>query len=160
MKTKHSFLLPTLSLLALVAVRLAFPQLSEDVRLKVFDTFQRLKPRPYVEAPVLIVDIDEESLTKIGQWPWPRTTLAQLTDKLRGEGASAVAFDVVFAELDRTSPNQIVPLWSQAPSFEAVRGQIQNLPDHDKVFAENLEKGNVILGFSLTPEPQIGRAHV
>lgn len=153
MKTKHSFLLPTLCLLALVAVRLAFPELSEDFRLKVFDAFQRLRPRPYQEAPVLIVDIDEESLTKIGQWPWPRTTLAQLTDKLRGEGASAIAFDVVFAEPDRTSPNQIVPLWSEAPSFEAIRGQIQNLPDHDNVFAENLAKGNVVLGFSLTPEP-------
>ena len=154
MKAKHSFFIPTLSLIALVAVRVAFPQLAEDFQLKVFDTFQRLKPRPYREAPVLIVDIDEESLTKIGQWPWPRTKLAQLTGKLREEGASAIAFDIVFAEPDRTSPGQIIPLWSETPRFEAIRDQIKSLPDHDKVFASNLAKGNVVLGFSLTREPR------
>ena len=51
----------------------------------------------------VVVDIDEESLARYGQWPWPRYRVAQLLERVRDLGAAAVALDIVFAEPDRTS---------------------------------------------------------
>lgn len=71
----------------------------------VADAFQRVAPRAYDPAlPVRIVSIDSESLRQFGQWPWPRTYFAELTQRLGDLGVAAIAFDVVFAEPDRTSP--------------------------------------------------------
>ena len=47
-------------------------------QLAVFDIFQRIQPREYVDAPVRVVDLDDASHERIGQWPWPRTDVAQL----------------------------------------------------------------------------------
>ncbi len=68
----------------------------------VFDQYQRWKPRPYAfDQPVRIVEIDDESLKRLGQWPWPRERLAKLVEALKGAGAAAIAFDFLFAEKDR-----------------------------------------------------------
>ena len=58
---------------------LAFSPLSPLDRLNalVFDAYQNLQPRPAAESPVVVVDIDDESIRKFGQWPWPRTFLAE-----------------------------------------------------------------------------------
>ncbi len=58
-------------------------------------------PRTEAGAPVAVVDIDEASIAELGQWPWPRTTLAQLVDRLGQAGAATIAFDIVFPEPDR-----------------------------------------------------------
>ena len=55
--------------------------------------------------PVTIVDIDEKSLAKFGQWPWPRTRIADLVINLTKLGAVAIAFDIVFSEPDRLNPD-------------------------------------------------------
>ena len=55
----------------------------------------------------MIVDIDERSLAEIGQWPWPRTTVARLVDRLSQMGAVVIGFDIVFSEPDRMSPGLI-----------------------------------------------------
>ena len=68
------------------------------------DTYARAAPRPWQDAAVRVVDIDDDSIRRLGQWPWPRTDLARLTDRLAAAGASAIAYDVVFSEPDRTSP--------------------------------------------------------
>lgn len=94
-----------------VVLKTASPPFLQAMQLKVFDSYQAYAPRAYEAVPVSIVDIDEESLQKIGQWPWPRNIVAVLTGRLREEGAAAVAFDIVFAEADRTSPKEILPLW-------------------------------------------------
>src|SRR4051794_27517648 len=87
------------------AVRVQDPAPLKIARELLFDTYQRIKPREYQPAPVRIVDIDEASLGAIGQWPWPRSELARLTDRLVSLGAAAVAFDMVFPEPDRLSPS-------------------------------------------------------
>src|SRR5262249_41671955 len=97
-----------------VGVRLAIPDLIERVSLIAFDTYQQQAPREVSDAPIRIVDIDDESLKRIGQWPWPRTTMAELLDKLREAGAAVVVFDVLFSEPDRTSPQLLLPLMTSA----------------------------------------------
>src|SRR5215207_4653571 len=69
-----------------------------------FDIFQRWSPRTYdPESPVRVVAVDDESLQRLGQWPWPRAELAALIDKLTAAVAAAVVLDVLFAEPERAS---------------------------------------------------------
>src|ERR1700761_6276055 len=91
-------------LIALAALRVVDPGLVQELRVRVFDNFQRLEPRVKTARPVTIIDIDEKSLEKLGQWPWPRTRIADIITNLRQMGAVAVAFDIVFAEPDRLNP--------------------------------------------------------
>src|SRR5262245_61542214 len=89
-------------LIDLLVVRWWDPQPVVAMRFQFFDKFQRWLPRTEVNYPVVIVDVDEKSLKELGQWPWPRSTLASLVNRLRQDGAAAIGFDVVFAEADRS----------------------------------------------------------
>src|SRR6185437_15708240 len=91
-------------LIGLAALRVADPAPIDELRVRVFDTFQVIEPRVKTARPVTIVDIDEKSLAKLGQWPWPRTRLADLVTNLTTLGAAVIAFDIVFAEPDRLNP--------------------------------------------------------
>lgn len=69
-----------------------------------FDAFQQLKPRQAPDdLPIRIIDIDEASLSEIGQWPWPRTTMATIAERLTAMGAASIGFDLLFSEPDRLS---------------------------------------------------------
>ena len=100
-------------LAALIALRIWDPAPLEDLRLRSFDFYQILKPRIPTVKPVVIVDIDEESLRTLGQWPWPRTLVADLVERLNGLGAVAIAFDILFPEPDRLSPDLAVQTFPQ-----------------------------------------------
>ena len=129
-----------------VLLLLLDPVALKTLRYQGFDQYQRWQPRPYVEAPVRIIDIDEASLERLGQWPWPRTRIAELVERVQAAGAATLAFDVVFAEPDRTSPRTVTQLWPLAP---ALRGALQALPDHDEVLAAALRDSDVVLGFAV-----------
>ncbi len=92
-------------LIGLAALRIADPAAIEELRVRTFDTFQAVEPRKKTAKPVVIVDIDEKSLAKLGQWPWPRTRIADLITNLTKLGAVVIAFDIVFAEPDRLNPD-------------------------------------------------------
>ena len=144
-----------LAMLALaLGLRVGVPSF-ERYQLAVFDVFQRIEPREYVDAPVRVVDIDDASLERVGQWPWPRTDVAQLLANLANAGASAVALDVVLAEADRTSPARVVPNWPSTPETEALLQHLDELPDHDAVLADVVGQMGaagfpVVTGFALS----------
>lgn len=128
-----------LALLAVfAAVAIVDPYPIEYVRTKTFDTYQKYRPRTVTERPVTIVDIDEESLKEIGQWPWPRTTLAQIVANLFNAGAAVVAFDVVFAEPDRMSPAQVAK--SVFGLDDEMRAKLAAMPSNDDLFADLLKQ--------------------
>lgn len=117
------------------------------------DTYQRISPRAYdPRLPVRIVDIDNESIRRLGQWPWPRSLIARLVQSLSNAGVAAIAFDVDFPEADRTSPEQIV---GELPEnvAESLRRSNSALITHDGAFADALSKTNSILGVTLTNDP-------
>src|SRR5262245_38061252 len=81
----NKWLQPALASLVLavaLALRWYDPPILGDLRALVFDQYQRVAPREYKPAPVKIVDIDDESLKRYGQWPWPRGLIAELLGKL------------------------------------------------------------------------------
>ncbi|MGH6933462.1 MAG: CHASE2 domain-containing protein, partial [Dongiaceae bacterium] len=144
-------IVPTALLIALLFARLASPDVLVNLRSQVFDQFQSFKPRVYQPTPVRVVDIDDETLKRYGQWPWPRTLVAKLTIELHNLGAATVAFDFVFAEPDRTSPAQIIPFWGDSPEVAQLRAVIGSLPDHDQVMAKVMKQTRVVTGFALLP---------
>jgi adenylate cyclase len=140
------FLAPLAVLGLGVALFLIEPLPLSALRLAGFDLYQRVLPRDYEPAPVRVVDIDEASLARLGQWPWPRTRIAELVEQLDEKGAAAVVFDVMFAEADRTSPRALLEVWDVAGDM---RDALAALPDHDQLLAERMRDRPVVLGFAL-----------
>ena len=136
-------------LIALAALRVADPLPIQELRIRVFDLFQVLHPREASQRPVVIVDIDEKSLKSIGQWPWPRTRIADLITRLTQMGALVIAFDIVFAEPDRMSPGIAAEAFRDLD--DATRAKLRALPSNDAVFADALRKSPVVLGESGLP---------
>lgn len=123
------------------------PTALQLIRNASFDQFQRLRPRQYQDSRVRIVDIDEESLQRLGQWPWPRDKLAELIGRLRAAEPDAIALDIVFAEPDRTSPQALLETWPLSPPARQLLGE---LPDHDRQLADAIGNSKVVLGFALS----------
>lgn len=134
-------------LMVLVSLRAIDPLPVRNLRNTYFDYLQRLAPRAYTPLPVLIVDVDDASLSQLGQWPWPRDRLAAMVDRLSGMGAAVIVFDILFAEPDRLSPRNLV-------GNAAVRAALGDGPwveqlaglDNDVAFAEAIARTSVVLG--------------
>jgi len=131
-------------LLGLLAVQILNPYPIEFMRVKTFDFYQRAQPREVISRPVMIVDLDEESLSEIGQWPWPRTIIADMVANLFKMGAGVVAFDIAFPESDRLSPSMITQnVRGLDPAMEAA---LNKLPSNDDYFANIIKQTRVVLG--------------
>ncbi len=138
-------------LFALVPLRLANPRPLEELRVRTFDLFQVLHPRQQTSHPVAIVDIDEDSLKAIGQWPWPRTTIADLVTRITQLGALTMGFDVIFAEPDRMSP--AVAEQSFRGIDPETRAKLDSLPSNDQVMADAIKQSRVVVGQAGTSIP-------
>ncbi|MEM9472880.1 MAG: adenylate/guanylate cyclase domain-containing protein [Pseudomonadota bacterium] len=145
-RTNVSRLLALVLLLAMVALRVVDPAPLETLRLKTFDLYQiALAPKP-TQQQVIIVDIDEKSLDELGQWPWPRSTLAKIIDKVGQAGAVAVGLDVLFPEHDRTSPANVAGIVEAYDKETADR--LRTMKSNDEVFADAMTRTRVVLGQS------------
>ncbi|MBK1669983.1 hypothetical protein CKO28_18270 [Rhodovibrio sodomensis] len=143
--------LPTLigvaALCIVIALRVADPVPVTQVRNWVFDGYQRIEPRTYQPAGVRVVDIDETALKTYGQWPWPRTIVASLIERLDKLGAAAIVFDMVFAEPDRTAPENLLTAWKGHGLTQPIREALQGLPDPDSVLARAIASAPTVTGF-------------
>ena len=128
----------------------------EPLRVKTFDFFQRLKPREKTGNPVSIVDLDERSLTELGQWPWPRNIIAQIVVNLANAGAAVVGFDMFFTEADRLSPNLYADAMPHMP--KNVAAALKRMPNNDDILANVLKQTNTVLGQAAIHEVIEGRA--
>src|SRR3954465_8945230 len=131
-------------LVGLAAFRIADPAPIEELRVRTFDTFQLIDPRVKTARPVAIVDIDEKSLAKLGQWPWPRTRIADLVASLTRLGAGGIAFDIVFSEPDRLNPDVAADTFRNLD--EATREKLKALPSNDQILAEAIGHSRVVPG--------------
>ena len=143
--------LACLALLVGFAVLRSFdPAPVEELRVRTFDAFQRVDPRKKTARPVTIIDIDDKSLEKLGQWPWPRTRIAELVSELTRLGAVVIAFDVVFAEPDRLNPDFVADTFANLDA--ETRAKLRALPSNDQVFADAMRASRVVLGESGSAE--------
>ena len=141
----------------LAVLRIWDPYPVEALRLKGFDGLQRLASRTLpvgsevdAASPVVIVDIDEESLDRVGQWPWPRTVIADLVAQLMGAGAPAIGFDVLFSEPDRMSPEALAD--RVAPHDTDLAQELRFLPSNDARLAQAFRRhGGVVVAQAVHP---------
>jgi adenylate cyclase len=111
------------------------PSWLQRLRLQAIDLYQRLERRARTADKVVIFDIDEQSLAPSCQWPWPRSVIAELLDKITISTAGVVGFNVIFAELDRYSPQQ---LQATLPHLDPdPRAKLLTLPNTDDLLAED-----------------------
>ncbi|MGF6428088.1 MULTISPECIES: CHASE2 domain-containing protein [Bradyrhizobium] len=138
-------------LIGIAALRIVDPAPVQELRVRTFDTFQALQPRQKTARPVTIVDIDEKSLAdpRLGQWPWPRTRLADIVTNLTRLGAVVIAFDAVFSEPDRLNPDIAADTFSSLD--EEMRARLRQLPSNDSIMAEAIKNSRVVLGESGGP---------
>ncbi len=150
-RARHVYVVLVLAILVGAAlVRLADPFFVQALRLIAFDSYQKLSPATYdPDLPVRIIDVDQELLAKIGQWPWPRTVMAKLLDTLSGDGAAVVAFDILFSEPDRTSPEEAVKHMTPEEAA-ALAPLIAGKQSHDQAFADAIAHNPTILATALT----------
>lgn len=153
MKRGWDFVLGAAILAGALGLRWVDPLPLQQLRYLTFDTYQRLAPRTYDPAvPVAIAAIDEQALDEFGQWPWSRSLLARVADRLTELGAVAVAFDVLFAEPDRTSPTAIAANLPAEARYDAARAQLAGLPDPDQEFAAALKRAPSVIAFAYSDE--------
>ncbi len=133
-----------LILVGFALLRLADPVPLRELRVRTFDTFQLLDPRVKKVKPVTIVDIDEKSLATLGQWPWPRSIMADIVADLTRLGAVVIAFDVMFPEPDRLNPD--VAARTMRYLDEATRAKLRELPSNDQILADAIGHSRVVLG--------------
>jgi adenylate cyclase len=131
-------------LLGLAVLRVADPAPVQELRVRVFDTFQRFEPRVKTARPVTIIDIDEKSLAKFGQWPWPRTRIADMVINLSRLGSAAIALDVLFPEPDRLNPEAVADTMRYLD--DATRSRLRTLPSNDQIMADAIRRSRVVLG--------------
>jgi adenylate cyclase len=131
-------------LIGLAALRVADPAPIEEFRVRTFDTFQVIDPRVKTAKPVRIVNIDEKSLAKFGQWPWPRTRVADLVTNLTRLGAVVIAFDIMFAEADRLNPAAAADTLRNLD--DETRTKLRALPSNDDILADAIRNSRVVLG--------------
>ncbi|MEH6503570.1 MAG: CHASE2 domain-containing protein [Cycloclasticus sp.] len=149
-KTARSFLsafLAPIGLLVLITFHLlALIPYQEDLRNSSFDLYQTIMPRERVSAPVMVVVIDEPSLKEYGQWPWPRSLLATLINRINDMQPAAIAVDIIMPEDDRTSLCEVT---KYIPGIDAVLiKQACELPTNDAILAQAIKDSRAVLGIA------------
>lgn len=130
-----------------VLVRVADPAPVERLRLSIFDSYLRISPRVAdTSFPVKVVAIDEASLDRFGQWPWPRTKLADLITALSDAGAATITLDLVLSEPDRLSANELVRALPNHEALQPLVAAIAKQPSNDERLAAAFRRAPVVIG--------------
>ncbi|GAK60781.1 AmtB protein [Candidatus Vecturithrix granuli] len=123
------------------------PSLLQPLDLINYDQLLRNFPDNDADNRLVIVDLDEKSLTRYGQWPWPRYRVAELFDKIAAMEPAVISLDVVFAEPDRTSIKRLLKDLADAYKLPIAVNQLPDeLSDNDLILAETLTRGPFVLG--------------
>ncbi|MEW9583475.1 CHASE2 domain-containing protein [Paraburkholderia sp. DGU8] len=122
----------------------ALPDSFKTARQVLFDQYQRHYPRIPATQPVTIVEIDEQTLASVGQWPWPRNRLAGLIDAIAAYKPLAIGLDIYMPEPDQTSPDRVAD--NLPKTAAALAAALRALPTHDAILARSLRAAPTILG--------------
>ena len=129
-------------LILLIALKILNPSFIKSISFISFDLYQKAFPLQKQDSEVVIIDIDEESLGKFGQFPWSRSVFANIIDQVKVTEPKAIGFDVFFTEKDKQSPEEIIKSYNLIPTDVV---QFQNIKSHDEVFREALEKSKSVI---------------
>ena len=129
-------------LILLITIKIINPPFIKSISNLSFDLYQKAFTLEKKDTDVIIIDIDEDSLGKFGQFPWSRSVFAKILDQLNTSNPKAIGFDIFFAEKDKQSPEEIIKSYNLIPSDMI---NLQKLKSHDEVFAEKLKESKSII---------------
>ena len=118
------------------------PSFIKSVSYLSFDLYQKIFAKEKEVSDVVIIDIDEASLGKFGQFPWSRSVFAKIIDQLNTSNPKAIGFDIFFTEKDKQSPDEIMKSYGLIPSDVV---ELQNLKSHDELFSEKLNQSKSVV---------------
>ena len=126
----------------LIVLKTINPSFIKSVSHLSFDLYQKVFPLNKQTSEVIIIDIDEKSLGKFGQFPWNRSIFAKILENVSATKPKAVGFDIFFTEKDKQSPEEIISAYNLIPTDVA---QLQNIKGPDEIFKEQLEKSKSVI---------------
>ena len=129
-------------LILLITIKIINPTFVKSIANLSFDLYQKIFTLEKKDTDVVIIDIDEKSLGKFGQFPWSRSVFAKILDQLNTSNPKAIGFDIFFTEKDKQSPEEIIKSYNLIPSDIA---ELQKLKGHDEIFAEKLKESKSII---------------
>ncbi len=118
--------------------------------------------KPEHDGRIVIVDIDDRSINKVGRFPWSRDIVARLTQRLLADyEVAAIGFDVTFPEADTSSGYKVLESLARkqmkdVPGFKEKLASIKDELDYDGLLAKAFEGNPVVLGYSITDEKPTG----
>ncbi len=128
-------------LILLITLKIANPSFVKSISNLSFDLYQKVFTLNKNESDVVIIDIDEKSLGKFGQFPWSRSVFAKILENVNKSYPKAVGFDIFFTEKDKQSPEEIIKSYNLIPTDVS---ELQKIKGHDEIFREQLEKSKSI----------------
>ena len=131
--------------LSLASIYIFFPNLNDKFDGNIRDSMFLLRGEQPDSKQVVIIDIDEESLNQLGQWPWSRHYLSKIVQNLTNAGVGVIGFDIVFAEVDNSNPTRV---------FKKFNRSTEGIPDYDEEFAYTISNAPVILGYQFQLEDE------
>ena len=146
-----NYLIFFILLIFLIALKITNPAFIKSISYISFDLYQKAFPLEKRDSNVVIIDIDEKSLGKFGQFPWSRSIFAKIIEKVNDAGPKAIGFDIFFSEKDKQSPQEIIKSYklNEADSDEFVEifeGLVEGIIiNHDEVFRDQLENSNSVI---------------
>jgi len=138
----NNYLIFFVLLILLIALKIVNPSFIKSISFISFDLYQKAFPLEKQDSNVVIIDIDEKSLGKFGQFPWSRSVFAKIIDQVNTSEPKAIGFDIFFTEKDKQSPEEVIKAYSLIPNDVV---QFQNIKGHDEIFREGLEKSKSVI---------------
>ncbi|MGB1149572.1 MAG: CHASE2 domain-containing protein, partial [Alphaproteobacteria bacterium] len=131
--------------LVIAVLAFALPRQVEPFENLIYDAMVRNTAEPFAGSGVItLIDVDEQSLAKVGQWPWPRSHLAALVEQVNAGQPLALVFDAIFPERDRLSPDLYADTLSDTAGI-SIDPSVA-LPSFDQQFADRIAAAPVVLG--------------
>ena len=148
-----NYLIFLVLLILLIVLKITNPTFIKSISFLSFDLYQKVFPLEKRETDVIIIDIDEKSLGKFGQFPWSRSVFAKIIENVKTSNPKAIGFDIFFSEKDKQSPDEIIKAYNLIPTDVS---ELQNIKGHDEIFREQLEKSKSVIAVLGSSVPSHG----
>ncbi len=149
-KNNTNYIAYLIILILLVSLKINNPGFVKSISYLSFDLYQKIFTLNKNDSDVIIIDIDEKSLGKFGQFPWSRSVFASILENVNKDQPKAVGFDIFFTEKDKQSPEEIIKSYNLIPADIT---ELQKIKGHDEIFGEQLKKTKSVTAVLGSPVP-------
>ena len=127
----------------LIVLKTINPSFIKSISYLSFDLYQKIFPLDKQDSKVVIINIDEKSLSKFGQFPWNRSIFAKIIENVNRSNPKVIGFDIFFTEKDKQTPEEIIKAYNILSSD--VINYLTNIQSHDERFRQQLDVSNSVL---------------